>query len=818
MKTLQHYSIKHRVIMFTLAVFVVSILSLSFYASRMLQKDMLNQLGGQQYATVSLLVENLSNELSERMSAVKVFSRELRRVEFSDHAALQNHLEHNPVFRNLFNGGAFIVGLDGVAIADIPLSARRVGINYLNRDYVTAALRDGKTTISDVLLGKAAHSPIVAMATPIRDAQGQIVGALVGINNLARPNFLDKISNGHYGATGGYLIVSQRQRVVVSASDTSRIMQPVPGLSGSAGLERFLHGAEGYEVLVNPQGESLLVSAKGIPVADWSVLSILPASEAFAPIRAMQRRILLATLLLSVLSGLLTLWILRRELLPMFVAAKSLAELADSDRPLQALPVTSNNEIGDLVGGFNRLIQSLGEREAELKESEGQVRQLAFFDTLTGLPNRRLLLDRYRQAMASIARSGRSGALMFIDLDNFKTLNDTLGHNFGDLLLQQVARRLESCVREGDTVARLGGDEFLVMLEELSKESREAAAQAEAVGRKIIAVLNQPYQLHTHEFRNTASIGVAIFNEAKQTLDSMMKQADIAMYQSKKSGRNALCFFDPQMQEALNARTYLETELRKAIELQQFELYYQLQLDAGHRPFGAEVLIRWKHPERGMVSPAQFIPIAEETGLILSIGQWVLETACAQLKRWQEDANTRELTLSVNVSARQFHEEGFIAKVQGAVQRHGINPARLKLEPTESILLDAVDGTIATMDALKALGVQFALDDFGTGYSSLQYLKRLPLDQLKIDQSFVRDIDSDTSDRAIICTIIAMAHNMNLSVIAEGVETEAQFQFLKHSGCDQYQGYLFGRPAPIGQFEAQLASRRALNEAAAAVI
>jgi diguanylate cyclase (GGDEF)-like protein/PAS domain S-box-containing protein len=440
----------------------------------------------------------------------------------------------------------------------------------------------------------------------------------------------------------------------------------------------------------------------------------------------------------------------------------------------------------------------------ERKAAEDAVKNLAFYDPLTRLPNRRLLLDRLDHALASTTRSGREGALMFIDLDNFKTLNDTLGHNMGDLLLQHVAQRLLTCVREGDTVARLGGDEFVVMLEDLSKDIPEAAAQTEAIGVKILASLNQPYQLATHEYHSTPSIGATLFTDHIFGVDVLFKQADIAMYQSKKAGRNTLRFFDPKMQDTVNVRAALENELHKALENRQFHLYYQIQVDSSHRPLGAEALIRWNHPERGLVSPAQFIPLAEETGLILPIGQWVLETACTQLKIWEQDELTCDLVLAVNVSGKQFHQADFVAQVQAAVQRHAINPTRLKLELTESMLLENIEDTIAAMSTLKEIGVMFSLDDFGTGYSSLQYLKRLPLDQIKIDQSFVRDLAIDTSDKAIVNTIIAMARSLNLDVIAEGVETVGQRQILLKKGCIHYQGYLFGKPVPIDEFEASL--------------
>ena len=438
------------------------------------------------------------------------------------------------------------------------------------------------------------------------------------------------------------------------------------------------------------------------------------------------------------------------------------------------------------------------------KAATEEIHHLAFYDALTSLPNRRLLLDRLNQALVASARSGKEGAVLFLDLDHFKTLNDTLGHDIGDALLRQVAERLTACVREGDTVARLGGDEYVIMLEDLSEHDIEAATQAEVIGKKILATLNLPYQLGEHEHHSTSSIGITLFNDHKSGMEELLKQADIAMYQAKKSGRNMLRFFDREMQNALHARVDIERELRRALEKKQFNLYYQIQVESSGHAMGAEALIRWLHPERGLVPPFDFISLAEETGLIIPIGLWVLETACAQLRTWEQQTHTQHLTLSVNVSAKQFRQPDFVTQVKTAIQHHAINPMLLKFELTESILLENIEDTITTMNALKDVGIRFSLDDFGTGYSSLQYLKLLPLYQLKIDQSFVRDIAVDSSDQAIVRTIIAMAHTLNLNVIAEGVETEEQKRLLLNNDCTHYQGYLFGHPMPIGEFEATL--------------
>ncbi len=459
-------------------------------------------------------------------------------------------------------------------------------------------------------------------------------------------------------------------------------------------------------------------------------------------------------------------------------------------------PIIKNGEVLGAVATFLDI--------TERKAAEQKIHQLAFFDALTGLPNRRLLLDRLNQAVAASDRNGCYAALMFLDLDDFKKLNDSRGHDMGDLLLVEVARRLQSCVRDGDSVARLGGDEFVVVLEMLSPHVNVAVLQAELISEKIRTALNVPYQLEQYAHHTTPSIGIVLFRGHEENVDNLLKFADTAMYQAKSAGRNAIRFYDPDMQATLEARVEMEAELRNALKDSQFRLYYQIQVDSQRRPIGAEVLLRWAHPERGLIAPSQFIPLCEETGLILPLGLWVLEQACGQLKRWQEDPLTRDLMLAVNVSAVQFRQVDFVDQVAHVLKESGANPSRLKLELTESIVLEQVEETILKMREINRLGVGFSMDDFGTGYSSLQYLKRLPLDQIKIDQSFVRDIATDFNDAAIVQTVIAMTEAMGLMVIAEGVETEAQLEFLELRGCNAFQGYLFSKPVPLDGFESLL--------------
>ena len=439
------------------------------------------------------------------------------------------------------------------------------------------------------------------------------------------------------------------------------------------------------------------------------------------------------------------------------------------------------------------------------KEADEKIHRLAFHDPLTNLPNRSLLRDRLQQAMASSIHSRHEGALLFIDLDNFKTLNDTRGHDMGDLLLIEVAKRLQNCVRATDTVARLGGDEFVIMLENLSDDPQQAAAAAQEVGEHVLAAINQPFTLQGIEYHSSSSIGISLFCGDQIGMSDLLKHADTAMYQAKSAGHNTLRFFDPSMQTELEARAALTDDLRQALPLQQLKLYYQIQVD-GQRVVGAEALLRWQHPEHGLVSPREFIPIAEESGLIVPIGAWVLHMACAQLKAWQADPLTRHLQIAVNVSARQFRQPKFVGQVLEVLKDTGVDPLEcgLELELTESLVLHDIDDSIGKMQALRSVGIRFSLDDFGTGQSSLAYIKHLPLDQIKIDQSFVRDIATDPNDAAIVRTIIGMADNLGLKVIAEGVETEQQRDFLERNGCHAHQGYLFGKPVPIEEFQNSL--------------
>ena len=916
-------SLKTRVTFFTLVLFVLGLWSLAFVVSRTLHQSMLEQLGQQQRSTVALMADQFDDELRLRIKALEAAAVMISPSAMGNAAALQASIERGPVIPLLFNGGSYVVRPDGTAIASAPVSAGRTGLNYMDRQHVAAALTQGVATVGQVNIGKGLKAPVFGIAVPIRAAQGEVIGALVGAVDLSQPNFLDHLVNSKYGESGGYLLVSSQQRLVITSSDKRRVMEALPAPGVLPAIDRFLQGYEGSAVLVNPFGQEVLVTSIAVPSAAWYVTVSLPTEEAFAPIRLTQQKMLWSAVLLTLLTGALMWWLLKRQLAPLQTTAAKLAALAAAKASAQPLPISRHDEIGQLIGSFNDLLSTLKEREdglrrseeryriafetspdaininrlsdglylhandsflklmgwsreevigktsielniwrhaedrqrlvealqrdgscrnleadfvtrdgkirtalmsaqvltldgeqailsitrdiSERKEAEQLIQSLAYSDPVTHLPNRRHLVVRLQQAMASTERHQHRGALLLIDLDDFKALNDTLGHHQGDRMLEQVATRLTACIREGDTAARLGGDEFVVMLENLSVEAIEAAAQAEVVAQKILATLSQSYELNKSTHYGTASIGITLFGGQPESVDEPLIRADLALYQAKAAGRNTLRFFDPGMQVEVAARVALEAALRLAVQKNQFLLHYQVQVGAHQQFTGAEALLRWQDPQHGLVSPAEFIPLAERTGLILPLGRWVLETACSQLALWAKKPELAQLTLAVNVSARQFRQSDFVQQVLDAIEHSGARAELLKIELTESLLVANIEDVIKKMTALKERGVGFSLDDFGTGYSSLAYLKRLPLDQLKIDQGFVRDILVDPDDAAIAKTVITLANSLELGVIAEGVETQAQCDLLAQMGCHAYQGYLFGRPLPIADFKALVA-------------
>lgn len=428
-----------------------------------------------------------------------------------------------------------------------------------------------------------------------------------------------------------------------------------------------------------------------------------------------------------------------------------------------------------------------------LKETEEQLWHLAHYDSLTGLANRKLLEERVNMELSSSRRLQHSGALMFLDLDNFKTINDSLGHKTGDLLLSQIAQRLKKLYRKGDTVARLGGDEFIILLSNLPADPKDIISHVASIVNKTLLILEQPVQVNLHELRVSASIGITLFSELGQSAECLLKQADTAMYMAKRNGKHSFCFYHPDMQIEVDKRLELEKELHQALLEDQFDLVYQPQYDHHKTLLGYEALVRWQHPKKGVISPADFIPVSEENGMIIEISDVVLRKACRQLRSW-EISGMAPPHISINISPRQFRDDRFIEKTKTILQETHADPSRIIMEITEGVIVQHVSDSIAKMQELKKLGITFSIDDFGTGYSSLAYLTQLPIDQLKIDRSFVSNMEDDKSNAAIVNTIIAMAKALNLNLIAEGVETESQVNHLVKCGCICFQGFYFSRP------------------------
>lgn len=547
----QWQSLKTRITLYCLGIFLVGLWSLAFYASGMLRGDMQRLLGDQQFSTVSFMVAQVNQDLEDRLQVLEKVASKISPTLLADPAALQAFLSDRLLLQDSFNGGVIAYSLEGTAIAEIPLAAGRVGANHRERDYLVSALEHDKAMVGQTVISAAPAMKFFAIAAPVHDEQGKVIGAIAGVTNLEIPSFLTKITNHTYGQTGNYFLMASRYRMIVATSDQGRLMEVLPASGISPWIDRFVQGFNGSVVTVNPHGHEVLVSVKQIPLAGWYASVTLASDEAFEPIRAMQLRMLLATVLLTLLAGGATWWMLRRQLSPMLAAVNTLASLSDPTQPVQRLAITRNDEIGDLIGGFNHLLDTLSQREE-------QVRQLAFYDPLTQLPNRRLLNDRLSQAMAATRRNACHGALMFLDLDNFKPLNDVHGHAVGDLLLMETAARLRQCVREIDTVSRFGGDEFVVMLSDLSTDTATATAEALGIAEKIHTALAAPYLLSLPsktlpagvlqdvkvvEHHCTASIGVIVFSSLDASQDEILKSADAAMYQAKDAGRNTIQFF-----------------------------------------------------------------------------------------------------------------------------------------------------------------------------------------------------------------------------------------------------------------------------------
>ena len=1037
---LQWRSLNTKITLVTLGIFLVGIWSLSFYAGRMLRQDMQAQLGEQQFATVSLVAAQVDSELSGRMQALQSVAKMAAEVmQDADPAAMQRFVDERVTLHTLFNGGIAIHDASGTIVADYPVSAGRTGVSYMDVDVVAAALKEAKATIGKPVLGKKLNKPVFGVATPLLDDSGKVIGALSGIINLGIPSFLEQITESHYGRTGGYLLIARQHRLVVTATDKTRVMEQLPDVGRVPLLDRFVASFEGSGLTVNSRGVEALASAKRVPVADWLLVSTLPTEEAFAPIREMQRRMLMATIVLTLVAGVLTVWLLRRQLSPLRLAADRLAEMHDENKALLALPVVRQDEIGQLVGGFNDLLKKLGQREVLLqqildtssvaifmidmqgritranqrmgemftmppdeligseyvalvhpserevarqkmmallasqvssvdldrlywradqtdfwghltgrqlfdangaklglvgviadidvrkraearlqlaasvftharegilitsadgtiidvndaftritgyaredvlgqtprmlksghhgagfyadlwreltatghwygeiwnrrkngevyaemktisavrdvqgnvlqyvalfsditpiKEHEKQLEQIAHYDVLTTLPNRVLLADRLHQAMVHASRYRQILAVAYLDLDGFKAINDTFGHETGDQLLIALSARMKATLRESDTLARLGGDEFVAVLFDIGS----ASASAPMLGR-LLSAAAEPVLVNGRALQVSASVGVTFYPQADEVdADQLLRQSDQAMYQAKVAGKNRYHVFDADQDRNVRGHHESLEHIRRALTADEFVLYFQPKVNMRTGAvIGAEALIRWQHPEEGLLPPSVFLPVIENHSLAIDLGEWVIAHALTQMAAWR--AEGLHIPLSVNISARQLQQSTFPNRLASILAAHpGAWAGDLELEVLETSALEDLIGVSRVMKACRELGVEFALDDFGTGYSSLTYLKRLPVSLLKIDQSFVRDMLDDPDDLAILEGVISLASSFRRQVIAEGVETVEHGKMLLQLGCELAQGYGIARPMPACELPKWVASWR----------
>jgi len=921
-------SFKARILMVVLALLIAGIWGLAARVAVVMQNDLEKVLGEQMSTTIQYVASDLDSKFQMRIDALNDIAAAIPPGNLTDVAKLQQHLQHHVASKALFPTGVVIADRHGIIVADYPRVKERSGGNISDRPYFQETMTHGRSTIGSPTVSRFLKQPFVAIAVPLRDALGVVIGAMVGPAYLSDRNLFGQLEQTKLGSSGNFIVMSPKDNLIVSATDKKRIMTAIPAKGVNPLLDRRIAtGYEGAGVVLNAMGVEVLSVSRRMNTTDWIVIAAVPTEEVYAPIVTLKRQIYWAALLLSIVVMLILRFVLGRQLSPLIEAGAALRRMTAGEEAFAPIPIKRDDEIGQLVDNFNRLVaerqrteQALRESEAryqdltsmssdwlwqqdaqfrfsdmsyglsitrlnpektlnktrwelpilgvteaqwqahrqmlerhepfkdfvyqietepgqlrwfsitgnpvfgetgeflgyrgvgtditERKAAEQQIEFLAYRDTLTGLPNRLLLNDRFEQAKAYADRFKTKVALLFLDLDNFKTINDSLGHAIGDHLLKEIAVRLSESIRDTDTVSRQGGDEFLIVLSDLTDADTIAP-----ILDKLMKRLRDTFWIDGQELSTSISVGITLYPEDGKDFDSLFKKADMAMYRAKDSGRNTYRFFDENMNVEAVEHLAMRNGLRRALERDEFVLHYQPQVDLGTgQVVGAEALIRWRHPDLGLIAPGRFIPIAEDSGLIVPIGEWVMREACRQGMVWKQ-AGLPEMLIAVNLSSVQFKRGDVVQTVIGALEASGFNPALLELELTESILIGNTESVLAIIKRLKLLGVKLSIDDFGTGYSSLSYLKRFDVDKLKIDQSFIRDLSSDPEDAAIVRAIIQMAQSLNLKTLAEGVEDAQMLEQLRIFRCDAVQGFHFARPMPAEEFAGFLDKSRADSQA-----
>lgn len=931
--------LKARIAIFTVALFICAIWLLAHDLDEEVRDNFKEVLAAQQFYTVERIASSLDEAVKLRINALSDTATLINPDWMARPDRLHGFMaEHRPISR-FFNTGLFVISREGIGLADLPNLEGREGASFTEMDVFREVIATGKPVVGKPILGRFTHKPVINIAVPIKNSSNEVIGVLVGGNQITGSNLLSEIMPKQLHMNGDLHVISPKDGMFVTSTDPGRIMQPGPAVGVNIMYDRYRQGYEGSGLAVNSLGVENLSSAKRVPTAGWLVIATLPTSVAFDPIKSLEMEIYKDAALASVVIALLLWLFLYRQLSPLSRSAQIIDAMAGGLEPLHPLPLEGSAEIRRLLGSFNKLQQHIGEQahslqeraeqmrlaasvfegtseailitspdgrivsvnrafckmtgydESELigenprllrsdrqddafyrdmwssllntdqwqgeiwnrrkngeiyperlsisvlhdedgkvlryiaiaanitkqKEAETVIWQQANYDLLTNLPNRRLLNELMQQALEKSRRDGLSFVVLHVDLDHFKEVNDTLGHDFGDKMIIEAGRRISSCAQTGsDTVAHLGADGFVIVLGALA----DSSPRVEQVAAEILRTIAEPFRLGSETVHITASIGIARYPADAQDVASLLKNANQAKHVAKTEGRNRYCYFTASMELAAQTRMQLANDMRGALAAHQFEVYYQPIVDlVTGRIVKAEALLRWHHPERGMVSPVQFIPIAEETGLINEIGDWVFKEAAQMAKRW---CNRCELSMNgtcakttaidggtpsclyqvtVNKSPRQFFAGNTGKSWIDYLRQNNISSSCITIEITEGLLMDQHPEVMEKLMAFREAGIQIALDDFGTGYSAMSYLKKFDIDYLKIDRSFVRDIVTDPSDRAIAEAIIAMAHKLGMKVVAEGVETIEQRDLLAKAGCDYGQGYLFAKPMPGAQFE-----------------